>query len=305
MFSTTSRKPSRASAAEPELNARLRRLRDLIDARLAVLVPAAEDALGRAMRAGVVSPGKRLRPALVLLIGELWGRSADELVDLACAVEVVHAASLVLDDLPCMDDAKLRRGEACVHVQFGESVAILAAFALLARAQVVLGQGLAAAGIAPSHREELAWRLGEVVETLCRGQALDLTVTGADLELLEGIHAGKTGALFELAAHLGGVSAGIAGARLTALLAYAHNIGLAFQVRDDLLDHEGTSETMGKAAGRDAALGRSTFVSVLGTEAAQQLCDELIAAAMAALEPLGSRAAPLAALADYVRTRPS
>ncbi len=307
MFSTTRRKPSRASAADEPLDAALQRLRQLVDGRLAELVPSREDAdgLARAMHAAVMSPGKRLRPALVFLAAEMFGRDARQLADVGCAVELVHAASLVLDDLPSMDDAPTRRGQPAVHVAFGESTAILAAFALLARAETVLSHGLTSAGVAPAHREDLLRSFADVVESLCRGQMLDLQLgdTDADLDRLESIHARKTGALFELAVRLGGACASRLGSGLMPLLSYARNLGLAFQVSDDLLDAEGDPAHMGKPAGRDAALGRSTFVSVFGADGARTLCADLTHAAREALAPLGGRAVQLLALADYVRDR--
>ncbi len=278
-----------------------------VNGRLAVHVPPADpgDLLGAAMHAAVLSPGKRIRPALVLLVAEAFGRSDEWVLEVACVPELVHAASLVLDDLPCMDDAETRRGEPTLHRRFGEAVALLAAFALLARAEALLPQALAAAGVAPAHRRHLQQRLGEVIEALCRGQIADLGLAGpaVTLEELERIHASKTGALFEYAALLGAVTAGARGAVLEAVLGFARNLGLAFQVRDDLLDVRGTCQALGKSAGRDAALGRATFVSVFGEDGAEALCEELVTAAQRALAPLGAAGRFLAELATYVRHR--
>lgn len=257
------------------------------------------------MHEAATSPGKRLRPALVLLVAEAFGAPGARLLDAACVVELVHAASLVLDDLPCMDDADERRGRPALHRQFGEAVAVLAAFALLGRAQALLPRALAAAGVVPAHRTALVARLAEVIEAMCHGQALDLAAArpAATLDDLEAIHAGKTGALFVLAAELGAVAAGVTGDRLEALRVYARNLGLAFQVGDDLLDVSESCTVLGKPAGRDRALGRVTFVSLLGAASAAAIRDELLAAAVGALEPLGDRGLPLVQLADYVRTR--
>jgi len=259
------------------------------------------------MRAAVLSPGKRLRPALVLLVVDAFGRRPESALDVACVPEFVHAASLILDDLPCMDDAALRRGRPALHKQFGEAAAILAAFALLARAQALLPTALAAAGVAPAHRAGLQQRFAAVVGALCRGQEADLRLSGttADLSELERIHADKTGALFEYAALLGSVAAGVRGGFLEAVLAFARNLGLAFQVSDDILDAQGVSADLGKPAGSDAALGRTTFVAVFGVAGSQALRDELIATARQALAPLGARAQHLEELAEYVRTRSS
>ena len=301
-------KPSQATSASEALSVALARLRTLVDARLAVLVPESSSAeeVATSMRAAATSPGKRLRPCLTLLVVEAFGGEATAHVDLACTVELVHAASLVLDDLPCMDNADLRRGRPSLHRQCGEAVAILAAFALLARAQALLLQALAASRVAPAHRTAVIGRLARVVEAMCRGQSLDLALHGAvTLASLEQVHAEKTGALFEFAAELGGVAAEVTGDRLEMLLAYARNLGLAFQVSDDLLDALGSPETLGKPAGRDGELGRATFVSVFGTDGAAALRDELLAAAAGALAPLGRRAALLEELTTHVRERAS
>ena len=284
----------------------LARLRSLVDARLAVLVGAGDDGepVKAAMHLAATSPGKRLRPALTLLVVEAFGGAAADHVDAACTVELVHASSLVLDDLPCMDDADERRGRPALHRQCGEAVAVLAAFALLARAQALLPGALAAARVAPAHRSAFASRLAGVVEAMCRGQALDLELPRtADLALLERVHSQKTGALFELAAELGAVVAGVSGDRLEALLSYARNLGLAFQVTDDLLDVTGDAAALGKPIGRDGALGRATFVSVFGVEGAASLRDELLDVASRALAPLGPRTALLRELTDHVRHR--
>jgi len=280
-------------------------MRAAVDRRLVDLVPGtASGIVAEASAAAVTSPGKRLRAALVFLVAEAAGRDRATLVDVGCVVEIVHAASLVLDDLPCMDDAVLRRGEPTLHRRYGEAVAILAAFSLLATAQSHLAPALAAAGVPPAHREQLSGRLAEVVRTLCRGQAADLALSGrADLEELERIHAEKTGALFELAAELGSIGGGVDTATRAAILAYARNLGLAFQVSDDILDATGSASTLGKDAGRDRDLGRTTFVRVFGLEGATTLRDELLDTAVAALRPLGGRAAYLELLAEHVRTR--
>ncbi len=300
-------RPSPASPPDGSLPAALERLRRTVEERLDQLTscPDTGDPLAQARRDAVLGGGKRMRPVLLLLVAEVLGRKGRAPVDVACAIEMVHAASLVLDDLPCMDDAATRRGRPALHRVWGEATAILAAFAVLARAPEVLHEGLVAAGVAPVHREALLGRLAQVVETLCRGQLLDLALAGddADLDRLEAIHAQKTGALFVLAAELGAACAGVWGRERDALLAYARNLGLAFQVKDDLLDITAPSERTGKPQGRDAVLGRTTFVSVFGVEGAQALCDDLIAAAYEAVAPLGPPAALLREFANHVRTR--
>jgi geranylgeranyl pyrophosphate synthase len=276
-----------------------------VDTRLPQLVPPADQALvvGRAMHEAATSPGKRLRPALVLLVAEAFGASSAP-ARRRLHRRMVHGARW-RSTTGCMDDAELRRGRPTLHRQFGEAVAVLAAFALLGRAQSLLPDALATAGVVPAHRATLIRRLAEVVETMCHGQALDLGAVrpARTLDDLEAIHAGKTGALFVLAAEFGAVAAGITDSRLEALRAYARNLGLAFQVGDDLLDASSSRERLGKPAGRDRALGRVTFVSLLGPAGAATIRDELLNAAVGTLGPLGDGAVLLASLADHVRTR--
>ncbi len=240
---------------------------------------------------------------LALAVAELCGGGDSEAaVDIACAVELVHAASLVLDDLPAMDDARLRRGRATVHRVYGEEIAILAAFALLNRAFALVAEVAPRLGLRRYEPEELIHHLTEAVGTdgLIGGQALDLVASSAevDLERLEYIHSHKTGALFVAAAELGAMVADAKRRDLDAVGRYAKNLGLAFQIEDDLLDVLATPAETGKDAGQDA--GKPTFVSLLGLGGASALADELLEFAIASLAPFGSRAEPLRALAEFV-----
>ena len=279
------------------------------DAVLARVLPAdgSEPAeLVRAMRYAVLGGGKRLRPMLVYAAGAALGAPLDALDAPACAVELIHAYSLVHDDLPSMDDDDLRRGRPTCHVAFGEATAILAGDALQALAFEVLASQTAMSSV------ELQLEMLRILATACGahgmagGQAMDLAAVGRSLDLpaLERMHAHKTGALICASVRLGALSAGCADASmLDALERYGRAIGLAFQVRDDILDVEGESHALGKTAGKDAASAKPTFPSVLGMDASRAHLREMVDAALAALEILGERAAPMAELARYVAER--
>ena len=257
------------------------------------------------MSYALTGPGKRVRPVLTLAVAEMLGCRREEVVDLACAVEMVHACSLVLDDLPAMDDARLRRGRQTVHLEFGEDVALLAAFGLLNRAFAVVAEAGQRLGLSRYTAADLAHHLAAAVGTegLIGGQALDLESRGESLELerLEYIHSHKTGALFIAAAELGAMAADAKRRELEVVTRYAKNLGLAFQITDDLLDVVGEAEVVGKDVGKDEA--KVTFVKLLGVDGAQALAAELLAFAVDGLAPLGGKAEALRALAIVVRDR--
>jgi geranylgeranyl diphosphate synthase type II len=260
---------------------------------------AGSNAVNEAIRYTLLAPSKRVRAVLVLLSSGLCG-SDSKALPAACAVEAIHAASLILDDLPSMDDAPLRRGRPTVHKVYGEAIAILAAFGLLNEAY---------RSIARSYEGPLAAKLTALLtdavglDGLVAGQAEDVLATDSALnfETLERIHRRKTGVLFGAAATAGALTAGGTAADISALTAYAKNLGLAFQVVDDLLDVTGTPEETGKAVLHDAR--KTTFVSFSGVDGARQLAQELCRTANAALAPFGSRAARLRELADFVAAR--
>lgn len=260
-------------------------------------VAAAEPRLRAAMRHAALLGGKRMRPLLVYASGDLFGLDEAALDAAAAAVELVHAYSLVHDDLPAMDDDALRRGQPTVHVAFDEATAILCGDALQA-----LAFGLLAAAPQPAPaRVEMIRELATAAGAcgMCGGQALDLAATGAggiDLPRLERLHALKTGALLRAAVRLGALAAG-AGAEARARLdRYAAALGLAFQIRDDLLDIEADSATLGKTAGKDIAQDKATFPALLGADASRARLRALAAEMDAALAGFGPRAAALGAL---------
>ena len=250
------------------------------------------------MRHAVLLGGKRMRPLLTQASGHACGADADALDAPAVAIELVHAYSLVHDDLPAMDDDALRRGQPTVHVAFDEATAILVGDAL----QSLAFQVLADAPVSDARRvamlHELAVAAG--ARGMCGGQALDLAATGngaaAGLEALERLHALKTGALIRAAVRMGALAAGAGPDLHQRLDTYADALGLAFQIRDDLLDVEGESDVLGKTAGKDAAQDKATFPALIGVEASRARLAELAAAMDAVLEPLGPRADALRAL---------
>jgi farnesyl diphosphate synthase len=285
-----------------EVQARLERA-------LSRFVPAAHVAPARlheAMRYAVLGGGKRVRPLLCFAAGEVTGAAPERLEVAASAVELVHAYSLVHDDLPCMDDDVLRRGKPTVHVEYDEATAVLVGDAL----QTLAFQLLAEHRLADDPRQQL-----EMVKLLAiaagsrgmaGGQSIDLAATGSALTLpeLEFMHIHKTGALIRAAVLVGAACGTALGAPARAALdRYAKAVGLAFQVVDDVLDAEASTATLGKTAGKDSRQGKPTYVSVLGVARAKALAEELRGDAHAALAGLGERGACLAGLADFVVLR--
>ena len=284
------------SAVPPFFSAYQRR----IESTLERIVPSREEPVQRAMAFTLHAPSKRVRPVLTLLAAEIVGGDATRALPAAAAVELVHTASLILDDLPAMDDAPLRRGRPSNHKEFGEAIAILAAFGLL---------NAAFATLAAEYEPSLACRLTKLVsaavgvEGLIGGQALDLLATEQDIgfEMLERIHRGKTGMLFSAAAVSGALVAGGTPADVARLDAFARNLGLAFQIVDDLLDVQGDPGETGKAIRKDAK--KTTFVSFSGVAGARQLAVELSGTAEATLDPFGRRAERLRQLSSFVASR--
>ncbi|WP_430536801.1 polyprenyl synthetase family protein [Dyella ginsengisoli] len=284
----------------------LQALIDRADRALAAALPA-EDAppaeLHRAMRYAVLGGGKRLRPLLVYAAGHALGCDDPALDAPACAVELIHAYSLVHDDLPAMDDDALRRGRPTCHIVFGEAMAILAGDAL----QALAFELLAKAPVDPATGMAMQRALGRAcgAEGMAGGQALDLSAVGRTLSLdeLEHMHACKTGALIRASVQLGAMTAGADIATLDALDRYAHAVGLAFQVRDDILDVEGESAVIGKTAGKDAAADKPTFPSILGLDASRTRLAQLTDEALAAVSVLESRGELLIELARYAAGR--
>ena len=260
-----------------------------------------------AMRYAVLNGGKRVRPLLVYATGEVLEIDAVELDAPAVAIELIHAFSLVHDDLPAMDDDELRRGKPTVHRQYDEATAILAADAL----QPLAFECLAAAS-SQSPRPEKWLAAIECIARSCGslgmtgGQAIDLAAEGRMLTRteLETMHTMKTGRLLRAAIETAAcLASGISDSERDALLVFGDALGLAFQVRDDILDVEGETETIGKTAGADAARGKATWPGLFGLDEAKKRCDELMARGLGALELFGERAEALRWMANYMISR--
>jgi farnesyl diphosphate synthase len=299
--------------AETEMEAFLARERDRVNAALASAV---EPVLNRAagwlrepMRYALATPGKRLRPILCV---SAWravrGREApDEVYRLACAVEVVHTYSLVHDDLPSMDDDALRRGRPTVHTRYDLPPAMLAGAALIPAAVRVLDGAARELGLSRVTRTELVSELCRAggAEGMVGGQLMDLEGEGQalDSDTLEGIHRRKTGALLGASLRLGGIAAGANGAALAALSEYGEDLGLAFQIVDDVLDVIGDAAQLGKTAGKDESAGKTTYPALFGLEGAKARAAGYVAAAVQALRAGGIESEELDGLARYVLER--
>ena len=265
--------------------------------------------LGVAMRYAVLDGGKRLRPLLVLAACEAVGGSPQAALRSACAVELIHAYSLVHDDMPCMDNDVLRRGKPTVHVKFGEAQALLAGDALQALAFEFLTpeDGTVDAAMQARLCRMLASAAG--FRGMAGGQAIDLASVGLMLDStqLHEMHRLKTGALLQASVMMGASCGTASGAVLDALRDYGAAVGLAFQVVDDILDVTADSATLGKTAGKDVAQDKPTFVSLMGLEASKDYAQQLLARALTSLDALESsglhRAAALRALADMLVNR--
>lgn len=273
-------------------------MRERVDLRLAQLIGGAEanSHLTPAVRYALLAPGKRLRPLLCLMSAQCLGGKLENAIDPACAIEMFHTASLIVDDLPCMDNAEMRRGQVSCHRQYGNANTILVAFELLSHGYQVINQAL---GLSDSTRVQLTQVMARAtgISGLIGGQVRDLAaerdnvIDTPDTSRVMRIHELKTGALFIAAAESGGIVAGLHGDDLIPIRDFAAKVGLAYQTLDDLLDAQGTSKSTGKDVGKDA--DKPTLVGVLGPEAAREYADNMISGAVAALHSLGPNMLPL------------
>ena len=262
--------------------------------------------LHAAMRYAVLGAGKRVRPLLAYAAGELSQADPERITVAGAAVEIIHAYSLVHDDLPCMDDDVLRRGKPTCHVEFDEATALLVGDALQSLSFQLLGEY----ALAPDAKAQLEMikllGMASGSRGMAGGQAIDLAAVGKTLTVpeLEFMHIHKTGALIRAAAVLGArCGSGLSEAEFARVDAYAKAVGLAFQVVDDVLDAEAPTATLGKTAGKDAEQGKPTYVSAMGIPQAKALAAQLREEALAAIAPFGARGARLAQLADFIVLR--
>ncbi len=260
-----------------------------------------------AMRYPLMAGGKRIRPVLCMAAAEAVGHDSESVLDAACALEVIHTYSLIHDDLPAMDDDDLRRGRPTCHIAFDEATAILAGDALLTLAFQILG----AAGLKNMERAKEWLEITAAIADAsgCRGmiegQKRDITAEGASLRLsdLQELHHLKTGRLIEASVWTGAALSGADPEQIERLRVYAENIGLAFQVADDILNVEGNPAQMGKAVGTDDSRQKSTYPSLLGLEKSKEFARELVNTALHALDLFDNKSDPLRAIANYIIER--
>lgn len=282
-----------------DLDAYLDRIGARVNAALEKLLPAESTApptIHKAMRYSIFAGGKRIRPVLTIAGCEAVGGSTAAAMPLACAVECIHTYSLIHDDLPCMDDDDLRRGRPTNHKVFGEGIAVLAGDALLTHA-------FALAATRPEYVKELAFAAGS--RRLIAGQVQDLENESrqASLDEVKTTHLNKTAALITASVRLGAMAGHASPTQLKRLTRYGQDLGLAFQVIDDILDATSTKEIMGKSVRADEKNQKSTFPKLLGVQKSRTFASELIADAHAQLRGFGTKAEPLHAIADFFLTR--
>ena len=293
------------------LDAFLAQAREATDAAIAAaldeVLPAVPPPLAEAVRYAVLGSGKRFRPALVLAAYEAAGGRSSHIADLAAAVEIVHAYSLVHDDLPCMDNDELRRGRPTVHRAFGVRPATVAGYGMVPVAAAAAARAAALLGLSSATSGRILALLFRAAGAggMIGGQVLDLAAGGrhpAPAELLE-INARKTGALIAASVEIGATAAGLSEAACAPYRAYGEDVGAAFQIADDVLDLTATSAQLGKTPGKDAKLGKPTFPLVFGLEPARREAERLARRAVAHLEDAGISSPLLAALARFVVSR--
>ncbi|MHB8907991.1 MAG: polyprenyl synthetase family protein [Syntrophales bacterium] len=284
----------------------------LIDQALARYIPGEENyppVIFQAIRYSLLAGGKRLRPILCLAAAEAVGGACGQVLPVACALEFIHAYSLIHDDLPAMDNDDYRRGKPTSHKVFGEEIAILAGDALLTEAFHLMTRRELVPGMPPERLLDVVREIAEAAGFfgMVGGQVLDVQSEGekVDLDTLHRIHRMKTGAMILVSLRAGAILAGASEGELAALSGYGERIGLAFQITDDILNVEGDRVLLGKETGSDAARGKVTFPALLGIEASRTRAAELIREALSSLDFFDDRAEPLRRIARYIPERKS
>ena len=295
-----------SDSTQIDFSARLQTVAQQVEIRLDEVLPAItghQVVIMEAARYAALGGGKRLRPFLTVETARMLGGPLEQALTVGCALECLHVYSLVHDDLPCMDDDALRRGKPTVHIAYDEAMAVLAGDALLTRSFGILGEVDLPAETKVKLVTELARSGG--MSGMIGGQVVDITVAEGERDeaLITDLQAMKTGALIDYAVRAGGLVSGAPEAHLSSLSAYARDMGLAFQIQDDILDVTGDAQTVGKAVGKDANLGKATFVSILGLTGARERAKMLGQRAKNHLEPWGSSAQTLRDTVDFVLER--
>ena len=295
-----------------DLEAYLQERRGLVDAALDGFLPSEDTrppSVHRAMRYSVLAGGKRLRPILVIAGAEVVGASPSAVMPTACAMELIHTYSLIHDDLPAMDDDDYRRGRLTNHKVFGDAIAILAGDALLTYAFQLVAQNATVPSVDPKVVCDVVAEIAEAAGTggMVGGQVVDIESEGKTItaEELEYIHVHKTAALLRASLSVGARLGGADAAALAAVADAGQSLGLAFQIVDDILDVEGSLETLGKTAGSDERKQKVTYPALHGIEASRREARRLIERTKSRLSVFGARSAPLCALADFVVERKS
>ena len=285
----------------------------LVDAALDRYLPREDElpvSLHKAMRYSVFAGGKRVRPILMLAASETVGGSVNQALPAACAMEMIHTYSLVHDDLPAMDDDDFRRGNPTNHKVFGEAVAILAGDALLTQAFVLLSSSKNLSLVPPEQLLAVVQEISRCAGShgMVGGQVVDMESEGSreiDLATVQYIHTHKTGALIKASVKAGAILGGADEASLAALTSYGEAVGLAFQIADDILDIEGTTEQLGKDAGSDQARGKATYPAIMGLAESKRRANELVGMALQSLAAFDEKAEPLREIARYIVARQS
>jgi geranylgeranyl diphosphate synthase type II len=270
-------------------------------------VAIAPTTLHESMRYSLMAGGKRVRPILAIAAAEAVGQPAPGLMPIACSLELIHTYSLIHDDLPAMDNDDFRRGKPTNHKVYGDAMAILAGDALLTMAFDLCTRPDLMKGCDPARQvrliHELAYGSGNI--GMVGGQVFDIQAENKDIDLatLQNIHKHKTGMLIRAAVRMGAIAGGAEDRQLDDLTSYAEDVGLAFQIADDVLNVTGTREELGKNPNTDAERGKKTYPTFYGAEGARKLADDCVARAIARLSPFGPAAEPLSELARYITSR--